>query len=207
MACPKGTANLVYVCELFGQRKGALQANIATMAIKSTIFRAELQIADTDRNYYQDHALTLARHPSETDERLMMRVFAFALNAHEALAFGNGLSADDEPDLWRRDLTGAIEQWIEIGLPDEKALRKACGRANEVIVYSYGGQKARLWWEQTGGKLERFANLRVVEVAAESSQAMAKLAQRNMRLQCTIQEGHVLFTDGKEVAQVEPLAR
>lgn len=177
------------------------------MALKSTIFRAELQLADTDRGYYQNHALTLARHPSETDERLMMRVLAFALNAHESPAFGNGLSADDEPDLWRRDLTGAIELWIEVGLPDEKALRKASGRAVEVIVYSYGGQKARLWWEQLGGRLERFDNLRVVEIPVEASQAMARLAQRNMKLQCTIQEGHVLLTDGREVAQVEPLAR
>jgi uncharacterized protein YaeQ len=177
------------------------------VALKSTVFKAELQIADTDRNYYRDHALTLARHPSETDERLMMRVFAFALNANDALAFGNGLSADDEPDLWRKDLTGRIELWIEIGLPDEKVLRKACGRADEVIVYIYGGQKARLWREQMDGKLERYANLHVVEIPADSSQAMAKLAQRNMRLQCTIQEGQVLFTDGKEVAQVEPLAR
>lgn len=175
------------------------------MALKATIFKAELQIADMDRNYYQDHALTLARHPSETEERMMVRLLAFALNAGETLAFGNGLSADDEPDLWQKDLTGAIELWIEVGLPDEKSIRKACGRAAKVTVYSYGGQRARLWWDQGRDKLDRAANLTVIDVPTESSRAMAGLAQRNMRLQCTIQDGQVLLTDGRDVAQVEPV--
>ena len=95
------------------------------MASNATIFKATLQIADMDRNYYADHALTIARHPSETDERMMVRLLAFVQHAHEALAFGRGLSADDEPDLWRRDLTGAVELWIEVGQPEEKRLRKA----------------------------------------------------------------------------------
>jgi uncharacterized protein YaeQ len=177
------------------------------MALKATIFKAELQIADMDRNYYLDHALTLARHPSETDERMMLRLLAFALNAGERLAFGNGLSADDEPDLWQKDLTGAIELWIEVGLPDEKSIRKACGRAGQVRIYSYGGQRARLWWKQAGDQLDRVANLTVIDVPVESSLAMARLAQRNMRLQCTIQDGQVLLTDGHEVAQVEPFFR
>ena len=174
------------------------------MALKATIFRAELQIADMDRNYYQDHALTLARHPSETDERMMVRLLAFALNAGEMLSFGNGLSADDEPDLWQRDLTGAIELWIEVGLPDAKSIRKACGRAAQVRIYSYGGHRARLWWKQAGGILDRAANLSVIDVPVASSQAMARLARRNMRLQCTIQDRQVLLTDGQDVAQVEP---
>jgi len=99
------------------------------MAIKSTIYKATLQVADMDRHYYADHALTIARHPSETDERMMMRCLAFALNAGEALAFGKGLSDADEPDLWQRDLTGAIQLWIEVGQPDEKRILRACGRA------------------------------------------------------------------------------
>ena len=113
------------------------------MALSSTICKATLQIADTDRNYYADHALTIARHPSETDERMMMRLLAFALNAHEHLAFGRGLSTD-EPDLWQKDLTGAIVHWIEVGQPDEKSLLRACGRAERVTVYSYGN-RAELW--------------------------------------------------------------
>ena len=119
------------------------------MALKATIFKADLSIADMDRNYYADHALTLARHPSETDERMMVRLAAFALNAHERLAFGGGISTEDEPALWRRDLTGAIEQWIDVGLPEARDLRRACGRASEVIVYAYGGRAvARAMQEQ-----------------------------------------------------------
>jgi len=102
------------------------------MALNATIFKAVLQIADMDRNYYRDHALTIARHPSETDERMMVRLLAFVLHAHEALSFGKGLSADGEPDLWQKDLTGAIELWIDVGQPDEKSIRKACGRAKQV---------------------------------------------------------------------------
>ncbi len=139
------------------------------MALKSTIFKIELQIADMDRGYYADHALTIARHPSENDERMMARVLAFALHAHEALAFGRGLSADDEPDLWRRDLTGAIEQWIDVGQPDERLLRKACNRSQEVVLLTYG-RTAEVWWAQNRNALERLANLRVLHLPAEMSQ-------------------------------------
>jgi len=175
------------------------------MALKATIFKAELQIADMARNYYHDHALTLARHPSETNERMMVRLLAFALNASETLAFARGLSTDDEPDLWQKDLTGAIDLWIDAGLPDEKSIRKACGRAAQVRIYSYGGRAAELWWNQVHDKLDRTSNLTVINVPAAASQAMAKLAQRNMRLQCAIQDGQVWFTDGQGTAEVEPV--
>ena len=177
------------------------------MALKSTIFKAELQIADIDRDYYHEHALTLARHPSETDERLMVRVLAFALNASDSLSFGRGLSTEDEPDLWQKDLTGSIELWIDVGLPDEKAMRKACGRARQVKIYSYGGRAAALWWDQTRDKIMRADNLAVIELPAETTRAMAALAQRNMRLQCTIQDGLVWLDSGQGTAQVEPVMR
>lgn len=173
------------------------------MALGATIFRAEIQIADMERHYYRDHTLTLARHPSETDERLMVRLLAFALHADEALVFGRGLSAEDEPDLWRKDLTGAIQLWIDVGQPDEKLVRRACGRAARVYVYSYGGQVAGLWWKQAGDKLERSANLTVVNVPVENSRALAKLAKRNMHLQFTIQDGQILVSDGQDAVPVE----
>lgn len=172
------------------------------MALKATIFKAELQIADMDRNYYHDHMLTIARHPSETDERMMVRVLAFALHAHEALAFGKGLSADDEPDLWQKDLTGAIDTWIDVGLPDEKRVRKACGRAKQVYIYNYGGRVADMWWNQSRDKLERVKNLGVVNLPPDTSLAMAKLAQRNMQLQCTVQEGQIWVSDKDNSVQV-----
>jgi uncharacterized protein YaeQ len=171
------------------------------MALKATIFRAGLQIADMERNYYRDHALTIARHPSETDERMMVRVLAFALNAHEALTFGEGIGGDEVPDLWQKDLTGAIELWIDVGLPDEKRIRRACGRARRVIVYSYG-RGADLWWKQSGAFLERSDNLEVVDLPQAATQALAKLATRTMQLNCTIQDGQVWLADANESVEV-----
>ncbi len=165
------------------------------MALKATIFKADLNIADMDRHYYQDHALTIAQHPSETEERLMVRLLAFALHAHEALTFGKGLSTEDEPDLWLKDLSGTIELWIDVGLPDERRIRKACGRAKQVIIYSFGGHGADLWWDKNCKAFERIRNLSVYNLPVATGQSLAKLAQRNMQLQCTIQDGDVWLGD------------
>ncbi|MDD2686235.1 MAG: YaeQ family protein [Gallionella sp.] len=173
------------------------------MAIKATIFKANLQIADMERHYYQDHALTLARHPSETDERMMVRVLAFALHAHEYLEFGQGMTDDDEADIWQKDLTGAIELWIDVGTPDEKLIRKACGRANRVIVYCYGGRVAEMWFAQNRSQFERQKNLSIINLPQSSTRAIAALAQRTMQLQCTIQDGQVWLGDGRESVIVE----
>ncbi|MFT4103390.1 MAG: YaeQ family protein [Burkholderiaceae bacterium] len=167
------------------------------MALRATVYKAELSIADLDRSYYADHVLTLARHPSETEERMMMRLIAFALNADPALSFGAGLSTGDEPDLWRRDLTGAIEQWIEVGLPDERVLRKAAGRAAAVGVYAYGGRKADAWWSQNAAAMRRIAPLSVVAIDVPGPLALAGLAERTMRLSATIQDGQVLLSSGE----------
>ena len=175
------------------------------MALKSTVFRAELQVSDLDRHYYAAHALTLARHPSETDERMMVRLLAFALFAGERLEFGRGLSTEDEPALWRKDLTGAVELWIEVGLPDERALRRACGRAERVAVLCYGGRGADLWWAQNRDRLERLRNLAVMLLPAPATQALAALARRRMGLQCTIQDGQAWLTEGERTVHVDPL--
>jgi uncharacterized protein YaeQ len=177
------------------------------MATGATIFKAELQIADLDRNYYHNHTLTLARHPSETDERMMVRLLAFVLHAHETLSFGNGLSTCDEPDLWQKDLTGAVQFWIDVGLPDEKMIRKACGRARQVFIYTYGGRVADTWWNQCCGKLEQIRNLAVINLPLEASRAIAKQAQRNMHLNCTIQDGQIWLADEKESVSVELVTR
>ena len=173
------------------------------MAIKATVFKAALQIADMNRHYYADHALTLARHPSETDERMMVRLLAFALYAGELLAFGKGLSSDDEPDLWQKDLTGSIERWIEVGLPDERAIRKACGRATRVVVISYG-RAAPIWWNENRDKLQRLDNLTVLNLPTETTQALAALASRSMQLQCTLQEDHIMMTSEAGMIEIEP---
>lgn len=176
------------------------------MALKSTIFKAELAIADMDRHYYRDHALTLARHPSETDERLMVRLLAFALLADERLEFGKGLSDTEEPDLWQKDLTGAIETWVEVGLPDERRVIRASGRAGRVVVVCYGGNAANLWWKGVESKLARLSNLTVLNLPAEATQALAALAQRSMRVQVAIQEGHVMLTSEQGTVDLQPLA-
>ena len=161
------------------------------MAVKATIFKVELQVNDIDRNHYQNHTLTLAQHPSETEERLMVRLLAFALNAGEGLSFGRGISTDDEPDLWRRDLTGVIDLWIDVGQPDEQRIRKACGRAGEVRIYCFSGRSAEIWWKKNAAALDRCSNLRVFDIPAEASQQLAALASRNMQLQCLVQDGQV----------------
>jgi len=173
------------------------------MASNATIFKATLQISDMDRQYYQDHALTLARHPSETDERMMVRLLAFALHAHETLAFGRGLSTEEEPALWHKDLTGAIDLWIEVGQPEEKTIRRACGRAKQVCIYTYGGRGADQWWEKNLVALARLNNLAVMNLPVDGSRALATLAQPSMQLQCTIQDGQIWMADGENSAQIE----
>ena len=155
------------------------------MALKSTVFKVDLQVADMNRHYYANHALTLARHPSETDERMMVRLLAFGFHADEYLTFGKGLSDEDEPALWQKDLTGAIALWIEVGLPDVRALRKACGRAKHVWLYAYGGRAVDVWWSQNAAECARLTNLAVVQLAPEVTQAAAAMAERTMQLQFT----------------------
>jgi uncharacterized protein YaeQ len=172
------------------------------MAIKSTIYKAEVQIADMDRHYYQTHALTLARHPSETDERMMMRVLAFIRHASESLVFGKGIAADDEPDLWQKDLTGAIMLWIEVGQPDEKRILKACGRSEQVVIYTYSSNSA-IWWNQIGSRIDRAKNLTVINIASATSIGLSKLAQRNMQLQCTVQDGQIWVTANDATVEID----
>ncbi len=175
------------------------------MALKSTVCKALLQIADMERNYFADHALTIARHPSETDERMMVRVLAFAMHADQDLVFGKGLSDEDKPDLWLKDLTGVIRLWIEVGQPDEKRMRRACGRADQVFVYAYAGQSTELWWRKTAADVSRCENLTVTQLPHEACKTLAKLAERNMQLNCTLQEGQLWLANAAESVLVEPV--
>ncbi len=175
------------------------------MALKATIFKAELTVSDTDRQHYATHALTLARHPSETDERLMVRLLAFALHADEALHFTKGLSTEDEPDLWQKSLTGDIALWVDVGLPDEKRIRKACGRASQVVIYAYGGSKAELWWAGVREALARFDKLTVYNLPREATAQLAAMAERSMQLSCSIGDGSAWFSDASHHVCVEPV--
>jgi uncharacterized protein YaeQ len=175
------------------------------MALKATVHRAELEISDLDRHYYASHSLTLAQHPSETDARLMVRLFAFALFAQERLEFGRGLSADGEPDLWLKSLTGEIEHWIELGQPEEAAIRRACGRARKVSLIGYSGRAFQIWWDKNATALARCANLEVIELPAGSAEALAGLLARGMRLQCIVQEGEVQLMGESANVTVAPV--
>ncbi len=179
------------------------------MALNATIYKVALQISDMDRHYYEEHALILARHPSETDERLMVRVLAFVRHASVSLAIAKGRLGSpvkgqpDEPDLWEKDLSGETGLWIEVGLPDERSIRQACHRAKQVVVYAYGGPKAERWWEQNQTLLKRLKNLTVLKLSPETSQGLAALAQRNLKLHCTIQDAQTWIGDEGATVEVE----
>ncbi len=166
------------------------------MALKATIFRAQINVADTDRGVYLDETLTLARHPSETDERMMVRLLAWGLNADPALEFTKGLCADDEPDLWKKSLHGSVDEWIEVGLPDERRLRKASGRAARVILYVYGGRAAQVWWQQNSVAVAQLQNLAIYHVPEPLSSAISCNISRSMGWQVTISDGIVWLNDG-----------
>jgi uncharacterized protein YaeQ len=183
------------------------------MALKSTIHKANLQIADIDHGYYADHALTLARHPSETDERMMVRLVALALQAHRlqsdcqgdgTLAFGAGLSDPDEPDVWLRDYTGRTRVWMEVGQPEDKPIAKACSRADAVLLYAHG-HAAEIWWRGIENKLTRLDKLQVWRIPTSAAQELATLAERSMQLQATLQEGLLMLGNSARQVEVEPV--
>lgn len=173
------------------------------MALKATIYKAELSISDMDRGYYANHSLTLAQHPSETLERLMLRLAVFALNADERLSFTRDICADDEPALWRKNYGDEVELWIDLGEQDERRLRQACGRSPEVRLYSYGGRAAEVWWSGIQNKLTRLDNLTVFSIAPVTLAELAALNQRSMQLQVTIQDGQMWLSDGNATVLVE----
>ena len=181
------------------------------MAIKSTIFKANVQIADIDHNYYADHALTLARHPSETDERMMVRLVALSLQAHQlqdmcngdgVLGFGAGLSDPDEPDVMLRDFTERTRLWIEVGQPEDKPLLKACNKADQVVLYVFS-HAGEVWWKGIQNKLTRPSNLQVWRIPAAASQSLTSLAERSMQLQATIQEGALMLSNSQTTVHIE----
>ena len=179
------------------------------MALKATIFKAQLQVADMDRHHYADHAVTLARHPSETDERMMVRLLAYALHVpvdgeNGTLEIAKGLWDPDEPELWHKDLTGQIMQWIDVGQPDERRLMKASGRAERVTVLGYSAS-VPIWWSGIATKITRARNIAVWQIAASESQALAELAERSMQLQVTVQDGTVWISNGTRSVEITPL--
>ncbi len=174
------------------------------MAIKATIYKVKLEISDCDRNYFHSHDLTISCHPSETEQRMMIRLLAFSLFASDSLGFTKGLCADDEPELWDKNLSGEIEQWISLGQIGEKQLRKSLGRSKQVVIFTYSGQKSSTWWKKNQSQYSRLKNLQIINIKSADVEAMQTFVSRNMNLQVTIQEGIIWLSDSSQTISIEP---
>lgn len=175
------------------------------MALKATIFKVNLQISNIDQHFYDSFSLTLARHPSETDERMMVRIVAFALNANERMLFSKGLSNEEEPALWQKSLSDVIEYWIEVGMPSEDRLRKGASKADKVIVYTYGTERnVDTWWQKIADKLQRFDHLEVIQIPSTVTQALESMVEATMELQCTINEGQIWISSNTISTEFTP---
>ncbi len=179
------------------------------MAIKATIYKARVQLADMDRNCYRDQDVMIARHPSETDERMLIRLLAFALNLptdddQGRLELAKDMWDADEPALWQKDFTGEIQHWIEVGQPEDKRLMQASSRSGRVSVYCFSASAAQ-WWKTIATKITRAQNLTVWQVPPAQSQALAALVDRSMKLEVTVQDGTVWVGDRKTSVEVSPV--
>jgi uncharacterized protein YaeQ len=164
------------------------------MALKSTIFKADVSISDMDRNYYHEHNLTIARHPSENDQRMMLRIIAFILNANEKLEFTKGLSEVEEPDLWQKSFSDEIEVWIELGLPSEQRVKKGCNQSQHMIILSYQDNSFEEWWKKEQHKLRQKSNLSLWTLPENLAEELAQATERNMQIQATVQDGQLWLT-------------
>lgn len=173
------------------------------MALKSTIYKVNLQLSDFDRDLYQSFALSVALHPSETIERMLLRILAFSVYAQEGLMFTKGLSTDDEPDIWKQSLSGEIELWIDLGLPDLKRIRKAAGRARKVVVLAYGGQKVAPWFDSIAKDMAKMNNLELVQVDKSAIEKLVSYVERSMDLNVMIQDSSVNMGLGDCIVDVQ----
>ena len=175
------------------------------MARQATIYKVKLSVSNMNRHYYETHSLTVAKHPSETDERLMLRILAFALNANEQLEFTRGLSTGDEPDIWQKNLNGELELWVELGLPGEKVVRQSCSKANKVVIYCYGGSTADVWWRKIKNNIARFDNLQVINFSKKNTNELATKVSRSMQLQVNVQDDDVMVCIDDSIVYVTPV--
>ncbi|WP_238083223.1 MULTISPECIES: YaeQ family protein [Pseudescherichia] len=172
------------------------------MALKATIYKATVNVADLDRNQFLDATLTLARHPSETQERMMLRLLAWIKFANQRLQFSRGLSAEDEPEAWLRNDHMGIDLWIELGLPEERRIKKACSQSKEVALFTYNSRAAQVWWQQNQNKLSGFSNLSIWYLDDEQLAQLSAFASRTMVLQATIQDGAIWLSDAENNVEI-----
>ncbi|MGB1239673.1 MAG: YaeQ family protein [Pseudomonadales bacterium] len=167
------------------------------MAIKPTLYKTELQLVDTDRNIYDSCKFTLAQHPSETQERMMVRLLAYALNYHADLEFTKGLSSQDEPDLWQISPSGEIENWIEVGQASAERMRKGISRSPQVKLYAYGSE-SDVWWGKAQGSFESLPHIEVWQFDSQQTRQLNELVERKMQLTLTISGGDLLLSDDQQ---------
>ncbi len=172
------------------------------MALKATIYKAMVNVADLDRNKFMDSNLTLARHPSETQERMMLRLLAWIKYADERLVFTRGLSAEEEPEIWLRNDHLGIDLWIELGLPEERRVKKACSQSAEVALFTYNSRAAEIWWQQNQNKLSQFKNLSIWYLDDEQLAKLSEFGTRSMNLQATIQDGAIWLSDAENNVEI-----
>lgn len=175
------------------------------MALKATIYKAAVNVADLDRNQFLDASLTLAKHPSETEARMMLRLLAWIMYADERLQFTRGLSADDEPELWLLNDHLGIDLWVELGLPEERRIKKACSRSQQVALFTYNSRAAEIWRQQNQALLSGFDNLTIWYLDDAQLALLATLAARNMTLQATLQEGTLWLSDAQNSLEIVPV--
>lgn len=162
------------------------------MALKATIFKVKLSLSNMNIHHYDDYSLTLARHPSENNLRMMARLLAFALNAQEEnLTFTKGISADTEPDLWKINHDGSIDHWIELGHLDERRIRQVASKAKKVSIYTYQGNQSLAWFESVKNNLERFDNVDVGHFSFPEGQDIEELVERGMNLSISIEDNEI----------------
>jgi uncharacterized protein YaeQ len=165
------------------------------VALSATIYNFDIALADIDRGVYETLALRVARHPSETEEYLLARVLAYCLEYREGIAFSRGLAEPDEPPLAVRDLTGALELWVEIGAPDAARLHKASKAAPRVAVYTHK-DPAGLLRQLSGERIHRADALELYAIDRPLLSALAERLERRMSFQLSVTEGHLYLTLG-----------
>ncbi len=173
------------------------------MALKATIYKAAVNVADLDRNQFLDANLTLAQHPSETQERMMLRLLAWIKYADERLQFTRGLSSNDEPELWLLNDHLGVDLWIELGLPDERRIKKACSRAQAVALFAYNSRAAEIWWQQNQSKLAAYPKLTIWYLDDAQLALLSAFADRTMTLQATLQEGSIWLSDARNNLEIQ----
>ena len=173
------------------------------MALKPTIYKAQVKLADSDRNCFEELALTVAKHPSETIERMTVRLLAYCINSGRGLEFTKGLSSADEPDIWQHADNGEIEHWIELGQPEEPRLRKACGKAKNISVYAFG-KSADTWWKLNGDAIAALPRIQIWQFPWTEVEAASDMMSRTMKLGLSIVGGTLYLDDGSSSVTLEP---